>query len=189
MWKRLLPAMWGAVPESLAPEVVRFLQAKLPEWMSIDQEVGIGGRARPGMIGARDASRKLGLSDPTVGQFLKDGKGGMKFLRAVARLRYGKEDITRLEDEARVWAEQHQPAQRFVIPEHLDRVLIIAERLDRSAADARRVALDLAAYTGAITDKEIASRFSASTVKKRPVEAVEGEDDLGHLEKKPRRRR
>lgn len=155
--------MGPGVPDSLKPDVVRFLQANLPEWLKIDRQIRVGGRARDGMVSARDASRQLKVSDPTVGQLLNEGKGGMKLLRAVARFRYGgKEDITRLEEEARVWAEENPiPGTSYSIPDGLERVLALAERLDRSVADARRVAIGLAAFTGEVTEEEIVRRFEA----------------------------
>lgn len=181
--------MERSVPESLDPDVVRFLQARLPEWMRIDREVGVGGRARSGMISARDASRQLGLSTPTVGEFLKEGKGGLKFMRAVARLRYGKEDLTRLEEDAKAWVQTQQPSERSVVPEDIDRVLAIAERLDRSAAEARRVVEKVAAYKGSATDEEIAQMFEADAASGTVVTSDDLGGGIGDAKHSPARRR
>lgn len=170
-----LPARGSVVPEALKREVIRFLQSKLPEWMKIDTTVEVGGDPRPGFISARDASRKLELSDPTVGTFLNRGKGGMKFLRAVARLRYGKEDITRLEAEASDWADANpEIAHQYVIAEGVERVMRIAERVRAPVDAVRRVTTELAAKNGEATDEQIASMLVGAAPSGRVID-----DDIG----------
>ncbi len=142
------------MPARVRGALGRYLQEMLPEWLRIDLETRRGSRPRAGMISKREAAEQLGVSYPSLSQVLKDGTGaGTDFERAVARFRYGREDVTRLREEAEDWARANPPR---IVPDRIERVLEIAAELGRSASDALEVTRALAARTGEMTDEEIA---------------------------------
>lgn len=90
-----------------------------------------------------------------------------------------------------------QPAatrEPTVEPDRMARVFRIAAELDRPASEALKVATELAAYKGEITDAQIAARFSPrpSRIQVKP-RVVQSADDLGggaaDVPKLPKRRR
>lgn len=141
----------------------RYLQAMLPVWFRIDTEVPRGGRARPGMLSLREAARQLEIPYPSVAKLLRSGEGaGIDFEEKIAALRFDG-DVTALRRAAREWADAHpERPSRHVEPASLERVVEIAARLGRPAADAIDVKDRLAAYQGEVTEEVIVRMFSGS---------------------------